>query len=428
MMWIRPVIVLCAVFALIAPRSPRALADDAPAAPEGVVALVQLLGQVDDDAIQIDLLKGVNEGLKGLRRVQPPNEWAGVYAKLSKSENAEVRDQAQKLALTFGDALAFEAIRKVLMDPEADGTARQQALSSLVEKKDAKLPSLLHQLIAEAPIYGPAMRGPALRALAVYEHPGTPAVVIAAYPAFDVSERRDAINMLASRLAYAKALMAAVRAKQVPAGHVNAEVIRLLCGYDDADLQTAIDATWAVVRRTPKEKEAVIVQIKAMLTSNDSGTPDASRGRGLFANTCMQCHVLFGVGGKVGPELTGSDRTNLDYLLYNTVDPNARIGTDYQTTQVVTNDGQNVMGIVVAETDRAVTVRTATDEVLIPKSEIDSRRVHAMSMMPEGLLDRFKPHELRDLIAYLTGPGQVPLPPEFKLPAAATKDKDDPFK
>jgi putative heme-binding domain-containing protein len=431
-MWTRLLIVLCCVLALLAPRIPKSLADDAPPAPEGVVALVQLLGQVDDAAFQLDLLKGVNEGLKGLRRVQPPKQWAAVYAKLSKSKSAEVRGQAQKLALLFGDAGALESIRKVLMDPKADPAERQQALTSLVEKKDAQLPPLLHKLIAKAGTYGVVMRGPTIRALAAYEDPDAPAVVLKAYPALDVSERRDAINMLASRLAYAKALMAAVRTKEVPAGHVNAEVIRQLRAYDDADLKKMIDATWAVVRRTPKEKEERIAQIKALLGSKDIGTPDPSHGRGLFANTCMQCHTLFGVGGKVGPDLTGSNRANLDYLLYNAVDPNAQIGTDYQTTQVVTKDGQNVMGIVVAETDRAVTLRTATNDVLIPKGEIDTRRVHAMSMMPEGLLDRFKPDELRDWAAYLASPGQVPLPPGFKLqPTAApttTKVEDDPFK
>jgi hypothetical protein len=31
-------------------------------------------------------------------------------------------------------------------------------------------------------------------------------------------------------------------------------------------------------------------------------------------------------------------------------------------------------------------------------------------MMPEGLLTQLKDAEVRDLLAYLAGPGQVPLP------------------
>lgn len=411
---------------MLAFAAPCLAADEPPAAPEGVVALVQLMGQVDDPAFQLDLLKGINDGLKGLRRVQPPKGWSAVYAKLAKSESAQVREEARKLALLFGDAGALESIRRVMMDAKADPAARSQALASLVAKKDTKLPPLLHTLIAD-----PAMRGSALRALAAFDHPDTPAVVLKAYPTFTVPQRRDAINTLAARLTYAKALMAAVRDKRVPAGHVNAEVIRQLRAYDDAELAKAIEATWAVVRQTPKEKEARIEKLKALLSSSSIGKPDLSNGRALFAKTCMQCHTLFGVGGKVGPDLTGSNRANLDYFLHNALDPNAQIGADYQTTQVVTRDGQNVMGIIVAESDRAVTLRTATNDVLIPKAEIATRRVHAMSMMPEGLIDRMKPGELRDLAGYMASPKQVALPKGFKLDAApaagSTSNQPDPF-
>ena len=40
--------------------------------------------------------------------------------------------------------------------------------------------------------------------------------------------------------------------------------------------------------------------------------------------------VLFDTGGKVGPDLTGSNRGDLDYLLQNIVDPNAVIPNDYR--------------------------------------------------------------------------------------------------
>ena len=51
---------------------------------------------------------------------------------------------------------------------------------------------------------------------------------------------------------------------------------------------------------------------------------DVAQGRVVFTNTCAQCHTLFDAGGKVGPNLTGSQRANLDYLLENVVDPSAR--------------------------------------------------------------------------------------------------------
>ena len=58
--------------------------------------------------------------------------------------------------------------------------------------------------------------------------------------------------------------------------------------------------------------------------------PDLSLGRALFVKTCAQCHTLYGTGGKVGPDITGSNRPNLDYLLENILDPSAVIPNDYK--------------------------------------------------------------------------------------------------
>ena len=57
-----------------------------------------------------------------------------------------------------------------------------------------------------------------------------------------------------------------------------------------------------------------------------------------------------------------------------------------------------------------MTVRTANETIVIPKDEIESRSVSKMSMMPEGLFDKLPDREVRDLVAYLRGKQQVPLP------------------
>src|SRR5207245_2739422 len=75
-----------------------------------------------------------------------------------------------------------------------------------------------------------------------------------------------------------------------------------------------------------------IARYKKLLTPELLKTGDASAGRALFAKTCMQCHTLYGEGGKVGPDLTGSNRQDLDYLLVNIVDPSAVIAKDYMVS------------------------------------------------------------------------------------------------
>ncbi len=383
-------------------------------APEGVVALVDLLGQVDDASFQLDLLKGINDGLKGRRSVAMPAKWPGVYKKLAVSNNEQVREQARKLALVFGDPAALASLRKTLQDDKAPLDARRQALQSLLQKKAKGLAPVLHALVSQPT----PLRLDALRALAAYDHDATPGVLLKTYDGLSNEHKQAALNTLASRVKYARVLVAAVADKRVPIDDVPTETIRKLRLLKDDALQQQVAKLWTITRATPAQKQARIDALKKLLSQQVERQPDLSHGRALYKKTCAQCHVLFDDGGKVGPDLTGSGRANLDYILLNIVDPQATVGRDYFTTVIETEDGQQVIGLIAAENANAVTVRTANGEVLVPKTEIVDRGVREMSMMPEGLLDRMKEDELRDLIAYLASPVQVKLPP----PPAAARD------
>src|SRR5262249_48199078 len=135
-----------------------------------------------------------------------------------------------------------------------------------------------------------------------------------------------------------------------------------------------------------------------------------THGRLLCARACAACHVLFGEGGKVGPELTGSQRANLDYVLENLLDPSAVVARDYQVTLLQTKDGRVITGIIKQETPQVLTVQTHNEVLRVPQNEVEARARSPLSMMPEGLLDKLKDEEVRDLVAYLGSPTQVPLP------------------
>ena len=154
----------------------------------------------------------------------------------------------------------------------------------------------------------------------------------------------------------------------------------------------------------------MIAEYKGRLTGDVLASADRSRGRAVFSKTCAACHTLFDAGGKIGPELTGSQRNNLDYVLSNVLDPAAVLAKDYQMHQFVTSDGRVLSGIVKGEDDNAISVQTATELVVVPKAEIESRRETANSMMPDGLLPSLSADEVRDLVGYLASPSQVPLP------------------
>ena len=74
-------------------------------------------------------------------------------------------------------------------------------------------------------------------------------------------------------------------------------------------------------------------------------------------------------------------------------------------------DGRTLAGNIAAENERQVVLRTVGQETPVAKSDILSREVSPVSMMPEGLLKTLSNEDVRDLIAYLRTTKQVALEP-----------------
>jgi putative heme-binding domain-containing protein len=125
-------------------------------------------------------------------------------------------------------------------------------------------------------------------------------------------------------------------------------------------------------------------------------------GHGVYLRTCGACHKLHGEGGTIGPDLTGSNRSSLDYLLLNVLNPNADVPDAYKMVVVTTRDGRTYSGTVAVENDRQLTLRVVgRDAVVLNKSDIQSREATTASMMPPGLFDAMSDREIIDLVAYL---------------------------
>ena len=111
----------------------------------------------------------------------------------------------------------------------------------------------------------------------------------------------------------------------------------------------------------------------------------------------------------MAPELTGSQRANLDYLLDNILDPSAIVPANYRVTMLLLDDGRILQGVIAEENQLQLTLSTATEEVVVPLDSIEQRKGSSLSMMPEGMLEHLTAAERRDLIAYLQSPAGVVL-------------------
>jgi putative heme-binding domain-containing protein len=174
--------------------------------------------------------------------------------------------------------------------------------------------------------------------------------------------------------------------------------------HKSPELDKLVEKHWGKVGvETAGEK---ISRIRSIANILRGGPGDSAKGKELFTKTCATCHVLFGEGNKVGPELTGADRKNLDLLLMNVIDPSAVIRPEFVAYNVLTKDGRALFGLIVEATPTAITLVDGKNEkVVVPRDKIDEMSASAVSLMPDKLLDTFDEQMLRDFFAYVRGDG-----------------------
>ena len=67
-------------------------------------------------------------------------------------------------------------------------------------------------------------------------------------------------------------------------------------------------------------------------------------------------------------------------------------------------------GIIDNRTATTLTLRTTADPITVALADIQSTELSTVSIMPEGLFEGFTAEQRRNLVAYLMGNAQVPLP------------------
>jgi putative membrane-bound dehydrogenase-like protein len=388
----------------------RRLTEQVASDPAAAAALITELQRCADVAVERQILRGIAAALQGRRQATPPEEWA-EYAATRDESSGDQRDDGELAALVrdisvvFGDGRALDEVRRVLADTDADASARRQAIRVLVEAHDEESVPRLQELIADRSVEADVVAG-----LAAFDHPDTPRLVLARFPHFAPAARVAAINTLAGRPSHAMALLDAVDDGRIDVVQVTAFHARQIQSFGDELLNRRLAESWGAVRGTDDERRELIAHWKTTLDDNRLVAADLSQGRLLYEKTCATCHVLYGVGNTVGPDLTGSNRRNLDYLLENIIDPSAMVGADFRMSVIALADGRVINGLIVSETSSTVTVQTQTETIAIPRDDIQQIEPTSVSLMPDGQLNNLSDAEVRDLAGYLMSTSQVPLP------------------
>ncbi|MEM7375207.1 MAG: PVC-type heme-binding CxxCH protein [Bacteroidota bacterium] len=340
---------------------------------------------------QVAFLEGIREAVEGRSDITAPAEWKSIADKLADSD-ATV-DLALSISQQFGDSEAANQYMVTLRDANTSTEDRNAAIKALASKQWPELENELPKLWED-----PSVRVEAIRALAAYNNGDLGWQLMKQYETFSSAEKLEVVQAMASRPTYGSAVNWALKEGFLPKKDVPAYVARQLRRV----VGNGFVETWGPIDDLGFDKEQEFAKYKALLSAEAVQQADIANGEAIFKRTCAACHKIYGEGGILGPDLTGSNRGNVDYLLSNMLDPSGDIQDDYKMVVITTRDGRTYSGNIASESARQLSLRVVGQEaVVLNKSDIQSRESTENSMMPEGLLQTLSEKEVTDLVGFL---------------------------
>ncbi len=348
------------------------------------------------------LIAAWEEQLRGVSCATTPVELQPLLRQVwsERSEDRVVQSWAARLGWTEARMALLAAASGETAVPRA---LRLSALATAAELRGA-LP-IDHLLPALGRETDDELLTALVDAVAWSDEPRVLEALMATYDRATAAVRRSIRQVVFRRPAWAGLWIAQCDSGRFAPSDVGLDELRPLAAHGDAALQATLRRLWGTLQvATPEEK---LAEVRRLNNDLRAAAGDARAGRALFGEHCASCHRLFDQGQPVGPDLTGANRHDRDYLLVSLVDPSATIRREYLNYSLVTHDGRIMSGLLVEEAAGAVTLLGGKAErTVVPRQDIETLEPALASLMPERLLEKLSPGQLRDLFSYLqaTGP------------------------
>jgi len=244
----------------------------------------------------------------------------------------------------------------------------------------------------------PEVEAAAVDSLAVFDEPAAGKIILANWRGYSPAARKHAIAALLGRRDRIPLLLKAVEDQQVDRSALDAAARSHL--YYDPDPAIAAKA-----RSLLESANTDRAKVAARYLDVVKLPGDVARGKKLFEENCARCHEPRRYGGRVGPDLSGINNKSKEELIMSILNPSYAIEPRFVDYIVTTNEGRMHDGIIVNETQWAITLRGGSDEgdATVLRKNIASIRASSVSLMPDGLEENLGRQGLADVIAYLRG-------------------------
>jgi len=375
----------------------RRLAEAIDTAPKPLDSLLVALGELRTPDSLRAILDGMAAGLAGRRKVSPPPAWSALEPRLAIAPDEMVRTRARDLGALFGDGRALDQIRATALNPAADLPQRRRALQALVDARPPDLRAVCEQLLPIRDLSATAAAG-----LGLFDDPAVADRLLAEWPNLYGHERPAVLNALLARRSSAAKLLEAIAAGKMNRNDLGVFQARQIKAFQDPPLTARLRQVWGEVQDLDDNaRRSALTRWKNRLTPAALAQADLREGQTLFQTTCAPCHQLYGAGGKLGPDLTGTGRENLDYLLENILFPSAIIPADYRQTTLTMKDGRVLTGVLRRTGPRTLTLEQVGQTSILENNDVEREDTSNLSLMPEGLLDALDEGRVRSLIRFL---------------------------
>jgi putative membrane-bound dehydrogenase-like protein len=333
--------------------------------------------------------------LENETNIKPPNAWEKAKARFPDAESTSYLDAI------FGNKQARSNLVKQVENPSLNQAERTRSLG-LLRRLGTKVPSSLISKLLDNPDF----RQSAVAMLRQAENPVVAAeMMLEHFDKLDGNSGAALLETLCSRADLALPLLKAAAEKRFDSKNLTSLHARQLATLKHPEVNKFIESFWGRSGASSPDLKQKIISYRKAFRKAPAWSYNREAGKTHYQRLCMSCHIMNGEGGRLGPDLSGTWRNGLDYFLENTIDPNAVVGKDYQLNLITQKDGTVTAGMIEKESDTSIVVRTMTDTVTIPKTEVAGRQVTPNSLMPAGLLDSLSEDEANELLRFLTDDG-----------------------
>ncbi len=136
---------------------------------------------------------------------------------------------------------------------------------------------------------------------------------------------------------------------------------------------------------------------------------DATRGRQIFfgKGQCSTCHMIYGEGGFLGPDLSTYGPSTSAQTILDTILSRDRVAaTGYRTAIVTTRTSRRFEGVIRNEDNFSLQLQNRDGSFqFFEKSDLLSIERPSRSIMPTDYRQRLSPDDLNDLLNYLVNGG-----------------------